>query len=181
MATDNKHLETPAFDALLPKMQAFVSTYCQRFQLKESAIAGGAAASTASKTGKKWLEKPDVAAAINELMKMKRGEAERAKSALIERLMAQSTVTMDDLTKWSLSEKKVVLKQPHEIAQEFRCCSHFAQYTREGNVIFQGSWQDKAIAKLASLMLWDKEGRDDLPAVTFDFGSLKREPYTPRD
>lgn len=181
MANENKHIETPAFDKLEPKMQAFVNKYCQRFQIVEAAKEGGAATSRAYKTGKKWLERPDVSDAIQELMKLKRGETERAKSALIERLMIQSTVSLDDLTYWDIEKKCLRLLPPHKIDPHFRCCSHFARYTREGDVLFEGSWQDKAIKQLASLMLWDKEGRDDLPPVTFDFSGLKRSEYKAPD
>jgi hypothetical protein len=183
VANENKHIETPAFDKLTPKLQAFVTKYCQRFQIVESAKAGGAASSQAHRTGKKWLERSDVSDAIQELMKLKRGETERSKSALIERLLIQSTVSLSDLTYWDIdtTPPRLRLLPPHKIDEQYQCCAHFARYTREGDVIFEGSWQDKAIKQLSSLMLWDKEGRNDLPAVTFSFGSLKREPYKAPD
>lgn len=181
MANDSKHLETKAFDVLEPKYQAFVLKYCERFDLLESAKAAGAASRTARKTAKKWLEREDVIAAISETMRWQRGEAERGKSALIKRLMMQATVCLDDLAEWSHDERKVVLKPLHKIKPEYRGAAHFAQVTREGAISFSGNLQRDAIKLLSELMLWNKEGRDDLPPVTFDFSGLKRTDYESPD
>lgn len=178
---NNKHLKTEAFDALEPKLQAFVMKYCERFQVLEAAKAAGAASRTARKTARKWLEREDVIQAIAETMRFQRGEAERGKSALINRLMSQATVSLADLTDWNHETKCLELKPLHRIEPEFAGCAHFAQLTREGAISFCGNLQRDAIKLLSELMLWNKEGRDDLPPVTFDFSGLKREPYKAPD
>ena len=44
-------------------------------------------------------------------------------------------------------------------------------------MVFNQGAQDTARRQLQAYMLWDKELRDDLPAVSFDFNGLKLETY----
>ena len=164
---------TPLYDELRPRHQSFVDSYLVHFTGKRAAIECGYSTASAAGFASKLLATEEVQAAIEEGITLRRAEAEQSRQAIIDKLMIMSTVTLAELTVYDKAKNKLRILFPHEVDKELHPALQLVAYTREGNCEFRGAIQQKAIAQLASLMLWDKQQRDDNPAVQYSFTQLK--------
>lgn len=184
MSTTNKdEIKTPAFDALPPQRQLFIKHYVIRFNKREAGREAGYKSTGADllKQVNALLRIPAIQEAQRELIALQQHEAGQRKHSVINRLYAQSTVALSDLTKWDVNEKQYVLLSPEEVEPEFKHCLGMVTVSREGKAVFNQGSADNSKKLLAEYMLWSKETQDNAPAVSFSFSSLKREAYVKPD
>lgn len=170
---------TPKLDALSEQRQKFVLKYCERFNKREALkyAAYSVEHNNVHIRSKALLEREDVKEAIEELILIQRAQSEDVRQAVVTRLHAQSIVSMPDLCDWHEEDKKWVIKKPEDVQEEFKGCMGMVSVSREGNALFNQGAADNAKKLLSQYMLWDKELRDDMPSLTFNFDGLKRETY----
>ena len=173
MPADKPESMTPLYDALRPKYQAFLDKYITCFVAKRAALAAGYTTHSATAQGAKIMARQEMIDAIAEAVTVRRAAAEQSRQAVIDRLGVMAHVTLADLTCMDKEKGRLRILFPHEMEEELWPALGLVAYTREGNVEFRGAIQQKAIHQLASYMLWDKQMRDDNPAVQFDFKGLK--------
>lgn len=172
----NKY-ETPTYDKLPPRRQKYVNEYIVRFNGPAAARKAGVSKNTAVETSKRYLEEPEIQTAIKELLDVNREETENGRQAVVSKLLAQAMVTLDDLTRWDHEQNKRVPRHPDDIDVFYKPCVGMLTISRERDCVFNQGAQHNAIKLLQQYMLWDKELRDDLPAVSFSFGGVKSEAY----
>jgi hypothetical protein len=172
----NKFL-TPTFDTLRPQWQKFVTKYCDRFNKLEAALYAGYAKSSANDRAKQLIEREDIQQAIKEVMQSQRQEVEEGRAAIIRKLQAQSTVSLDDLCDWDVDINNWILKEPEHVPDFYKCCMGMVSISREGNMIFNQGAQQNALKQLGEYMKWHQEQLHPAPPVMFSFGSIKRTPY----
>jgi hypothetical protein len=168
---------TPCFNKLVPRHKQFVLHYVERFDAREAAKPLYTA-NTYKDKAKEVLERGDIQLAITEILDQKRAVVEQAREAVIERLVIQATVTLLDLAIYDEDIKKYRQRSPNEIEPRFLSCLGMTTPTREGHVSFNQGSADNAKKLLQQYMLWDKQVRDDLPAITFDFSGVKAVEYS---
>ena len=177
---DKKAVATPLYDKLRPRYQLFLDGYCVRMQLGEGAKRAGYLGDNKAlyNRGREIVQRPEVQAAFTEVMEVKRAEQEDSKAALIALLTLQVTVTLSDLAKWDIEQNKWVLKSPTEVESTWLPVLHLASLTREQQVIINTGFQAKSLKSLEALMLWSQDQKAPPASVSFDFSSLKPEPYS---
>ena len=167
--------QTPLYDKLRPRYQSFVDQYTVRFMGPESAQAAGYKGTRRilGDRARALLSRPEIQKALDEVMALKRIELEDSKTAVIKRLQLQSMVSMTDLADWDKTAKKWVMKSPDDILEEFLPVCSMVSVSRERDCLFNQGAQDSARKMLSAYMLWDKQQRDDNPAVQYSFTELK--------
>ncbi len=177
--SNKKKVSTPLYDVLRPRYQLFLDGYMLRMVLSEGARHANYKGDVKQlgERGREIIQKPEVQAAFDELAAVKRAELEDSKTAIIERLKLQASVSLYDLCKWCDDKKQWLIRPPHEVDHVWLPVLGLISLSRENRPVFNQGAQDTARKQLAAYMLWDKALRDDAPAVSFDF-SLKREEYS---
>ena len=176
---DKKQVATPLYDKLRPRHQLFLDGYIVRMVLAEGSRHANYKGNhkVLSERGRQIVQRPEVQAAFDELMLVKRAEHEDSKAALVEMLKLQVTVTLHDLARWCDAENKWVLKTPKEVDPQWLPVIHLATLTRERDVVINTGFQAKALKSLESLMMWQQDFKAPPASVSFDFGSLKPTTY----
>lgn len=179
-ATSTDTIKTPLYDALRPRYQMFIDGYLLRYNVGEGAKQAGykGESKELAERGREIFIRDEIQAALVEVTNVRKAELENSKTAIIERLKLQAMVSLGDLCKWDLNTKGWVIKPPHEVDKVYLPVMGMVSTSREKAIVFNQGAQDKARQTLQAYMLWDKQSRDDLPAVTFDFGGIKRETYS---
>lgn len=176
MSKSQEVITTPLFDALRPRYKEFLRKYVERFDRYEAARFAGYVDATADEQGKTILEKPEVQAALDELIEVGRKFADRSQQAIIARLQAQAMVSVTDLADWDTDKDDYVIRPPKDVEERYRCCTGFVKYSREKHVIFDTKAQENAIKLLSELLQWHKVTHN-AATIHFDFGGLKRTEY----
>ncbi len=177
---NKKQVATPLYDKLRPRYQLFLDGYLVRLVLTEGARHANYKGDYRQlhTRGREILVRPEVQAAFKELQAVKREELEDSKTAIIERLKVQASVSISDLCEWDDKLSKWVLMNPRDVQTVFKPVLGMVTVSREGQAVFNQGSQDNARKQLQAYMLWDKQLRDDMPAVTFDFSGIKKTHYS---
>ena len=165
--------KTPAYDALKPQWQNFVIAHLRTSDHQQAAIDAGYAHNTAKHRGWTLARRPDIVAATRELVDREMRHAEHSRCAVILRLTADSTCSLDDFTVWSDQEQKAVMRPMEDIDPTFRRSIGMVSMSREGYVVFNNTAQNSSRKLLASYHGWDKQEVHAAPPISFDFSSLK--------
>ena len=169
---DEDH-KTPTYDGLKNQHQLFVINYLRCNDTRQAAIESGYAPATAHHRGWTLARRPDILAAIDELVNREMQHAEAQRCQVILRLQADSTVSLEDLVEWDDSVENYRIKAAKDVAPAFRRCIGMVSVSREGNPIFNNTAQNTARKLLASYHGWDRSPVDANAAISFDFRGLK--------
>lgn len=165
--------KTPFYDALRPQWQAFVIAHLRTSDCQQAAIDAGYAVATARHRGWTLARRPDIVEATRELVEREMRHAENSRCAVILRLTADSTCSLEDFTVWSDEEQKAVMRPMQDIDPTFRRSIGMVSISREGYVIFNNTAQNSSRKLLASYHGWDKQEVHAAPPISFDFSGLK--------
>lgn len=171
-----KDYETPNYDSLKPQHQVFLTSFLECNDVREAALIAGYAPRTAHHRGFTLARRPDVVAAIEEVIAKQEMYAEANRSSLANRLLADSMVSIEDLVYWDANAGQHRIKEAKDVVPSFRRCLGLVSYSREFNVIFNNSAQAAARKTLTQMQGWLNVEASGQPAVSFSFGDLKDEP-----
>lgn len=176
-----KGYETPTFDKLRPRWKTFVLHFLKHHDEEAAAEACGYVTKSTAVWGFEIGRHPDVVKAMEEITARNMNAAEFSRAAVVARLKAESTVSMEDLcvemdlpyNNTTTTVKKWRPRPIEDIDKQYQQCMGFITVSREGNAIFNNSAQHKSRQELAKYMNWDKQGAETNPPISFDFSGLK--------
>lgn len=168
-----KGYETPTYDDLKPQWKLFVDVYVKTSDSHYAALAAGYVPRYALERGFILSRRPNIVKAIEELANRRLRAAEQTRPEVIARLLAESKVSITDLTKWDADQQKLIPRSPEEIDDPYRCCMGLITVTREGNAVLNNTAQNNVRKLLASYMKWDREAAETNAPINFNFGELK--------
>ena len=167
---------TPVFDSLKPQHQDFIIAFLRCNDARTAAIEVGYAPGGAKQRGWTLSRRPDVIEAIDELVNREMQHADAQRCQVIQRLQADSMVSLEDLVEWDDSIENFKIKAAEDVSPAFRRCIGMVSMSREGNPVFANTAQNTARKLLASYHGWDRSAVDAAPPIHFDFSGLKGNP-----
>lgn len=168
-----KGYETPTYDRLKPQWKSFVHAYLKSNNAKDAALEAGYLPKYATERGFILARRPVIVKALEELCARELRASEHQRSQIITRLMAESMVSLEDLTEWDAESELTVPRSSDNVAEYYRSCMGLLTVSREGHCVLNMSAQNTARKLLSSYMKWDRELAETNAPISFDFGALK--------
>jgi len=186
----SKRFHTPIFDSLSPMHQTFVMVYCDTLDKVQAGLAAGYSdkkKQLLDTIRDRVLSKPEVVAAIDELLASRLEQLSGGQAALCVKLLNQSLASIFDVCEMvpyqngngTVIEGKFSLipKPLHAIEARFLPAVNFIRRNTDGTYGWDNVSQHRAATLLSSLMMWDQKQLDQAPQLIFNFGGIQEEPY----